>query len=199
MLVKRSRSSERLVKDRVCETCGVLFRPRTKARFCRAHQNPAHRTTLQDLAARFWSLVDKDGPSSQHCPEIGPCWIWTGRIGPTGYGLAKMVPGLDRAHRLSWFFVYGEKPSNHVLHRCDVRACVRPDHLFLGSHLDNARDRDRKGRNGNAKLTDLQVREIIRRRMQGETTVALGQEFGIHPSQISHIMHGNGWNQIHRL
>jgi len=64
-----------------------------------------------------------------------------------GYGVLKFRGMRLRAHRVAWQFWHGlVLDGAHVLHRCDNPACVNPDHLFLGSHQDNVRDRDRKRR-----------------------------------------------------
>lgn len=55
----------------------------------------------------------------------------------------------QKGHRASWILHYGEVPDDfHVLHKCDVRNCVNPDHLFLGTNQDNIEDKVRKGRQG---------------------------------------------------
>lgn len=88
----------------------------------------------------FWSKVNKDGPIMR--PELGPCWIWTDKLSGHGYGSFWMpTVGLASAHRASYALNCGGVPrGRHVLHRCDNRACVRPDHLFLGSAISNTRD-----------------------------------------------------------
>ena len=92
-----------------------------------------------DLSERFWSKV-----------EMGPgCWRWTAALAPTGYGMIGRGPrqGTAYAHRLCWELTVGPIPAGlYVLHRCDNRWCVNPDHLFLGTHRDNIDDMVAKGR-----------------------------------------------------
>lgn len=89
--------------------------------------------------ADFWARVQKgDG-----------CWAWLGYVDANGYGLMKYQGPFVRAHRLAYELAIGPippGPHSHVLHHCDNRSCVRPDHLFLGDDLANARDREMKGR-----------------------------------------------------
>ncbi len=74
------------------------------------------------------------------------CWLWQGSLTPLGYGQFSYL-GDQRAHRASWRIFCGEIPSGmFVLHRCDVRNCVNPEHLFLGTQADNIRDKVAKGR-----------------------------------------------------
>lgn len=97
---------------------------------------------LQLRIAKFWARVDKT-------PGLGPegtCWQWT--KGPkNGYGQVWWGGRLQLVHRVCWELSYGPIPEGMlVCHRCDNPPCVRPSHLFLGTHGDNARDAWAKGR-----------------------------------------------------
>lgn len=89
-------------------------------------------------------------------PNTG-CWIWIGRYMWKGYGVLSFDGGTVRAHRFSWEISKGPIPKNmFICHKCDVRCCVNPNHLFLGTAKDNALDRDAKGRGSNQyKRTDF--------------------------------------------
>lgn len=106
------------------------------------------------LDDRFWSKVDKNGPIPAHCPELGNCWIWTASRNRLGRGMVGYKSKQVQAHRLAWMSEnYEIGPEIHVLHHCDNTACVRPFHLFKGTHQDNMDDCVRKGRPWNTRKT----------------------------------------------
>ncbi len=84
------------------------------------------------------------------CPEpMSGCWLWTGSGNQRGYGLFFVNRKCISTHRASWVIHNGEIPKKmHVLHKCDVPACVNPQHLFIGTHQDNMRDMMEKRKAG---------------------------------------------------
>lgn len=116
-----------------------------------------------------------------------------------GYGRLNMNHDYRLAHRLSWEIHYGPiPPGSNVLHRCDVKHCVNPQHLYLGTHTDNARDvlargsfNHRRGETHHrAKLSDAEVAEIRLRATAGETYASLGRAYSMDPGHISRIVRG---------
>lgn len=162
---------------------------------------------------RFWQKVNKAGPDE--------CWLWTAGKIPDGYG--RIAIGWPQrfflAHRLSYFLATGVDPDLCVCHRCDTPACVNPAHLFLGTHTDNMRDRNAKGRAGHrkgdahharlnpelvargesqhlAKLTEERVREIRTLFAGGATKEQLGVRFGVTRQSIGAVVARQTWKHV---
>lgn len=137
------------------------------------------------VAERFWEKVD----------QSGECWVWTAARYPGGYGLfvAKKGESPEGAHRVAYRLVHGRiPPGKQILHRCDNRLCVRPDHLFAGTQSDNMADmhakkrwkrrkqRDQRGeKNPNAILSDAQVEQMLADLAAGEGPISVARKFGI--------------------
>jgi HNH endonuclease len=136
--------------------------PISKFFLCASLQDPMKKT----LQERFEAKITRK-------PNNG-CWLWLGALDPGGYGTMSIARRPKRTHRLAWNLYRGEiPPGMMVCHHCDVRDCVNPDHLFLGTAQDNAEDMKKKGRsrsgerNRAARLTWKQVREMRRLLEQG--------------------------------
>jgi hypothetical protein len=120
----------------------------------------------------------------EQCPETG-CWLWRGAVfGGTGYAQLSSRRGQRpyAGHRLAYELFVGPIPEGlFVCHKCDVRRCVNPAHLFLGTPLDNSIDAAKKGRTRGAKLSVEQLSAIA------ESTLgirALSRKYGISRPRI---------------
>ena len=142
----------------------------------------------------FWDNVEKtDG-----------CWWWRAGKTSRGYGVFYIQPKQPvYAHRYVYQLVTGVDPGDlHVLHECDNPSCVRPEHLFLGTHQDNMADMYAKGRRtpatgeraSGARLTWDQVREI-RRLLPTVTVSALAQQFNVDRHTIRIIRDNKSWKE----
>lgn len=155
-------------------------------------------------------------------PHLGQCWVWTGRRTAKGYG-ALRFPGANTAHRAVWILQHGAIPVGHgyhgtcVLHRCDNPLCVRPEHLRLGTQLENIGDATMKARmargdasgmalhpdswtvgerSARARLTDQDVREIRDAAATGESRRSIGARLGIDASAITRIVNRKRWRHV---
>lgn len=148
---------------------------------------------------RFWAKVRKGEA----------CWEWTGGKTYDGYGRICLVGDRVRrnllAHRASWIIAHGPIPSGlQVCHRCDVRTCVNPEHLYLGTNWENAMDcigkgrakRARGERSGRAKLNADQVRAIRSGRKRGRALLDLAEEYGVNEKTIYDICRRKNWRHV---
>ena len=140
---------------------------------------------------------------ARYINKTDTCWLWTGKIARNGYGHFHIPHrGHLGAHRFAYELHYGPiLPGFQVCHRCDVRACVRPDHLFLGNNFDNMQDASRKGRmpigerNTHAKLTPEQVLEI--RALEGkERPTHIAKRYHVTMQNITAIWKRKSWKHI---
>ena len=99
----------------------------------------AHPNHLKSIPQRFEEKYEPE-------PNSG-CWLWTASTDTVGYGHMWVGGKLKQANRISWELYIGPIPEDkYVLHKCDVRSCVNPYHLFLGTQRENVEDMHKKGR-----------------------------------------------------
>lgn len=152
---------------------------------------PAHSNTPNT----FWSRVD--------CTSPNDCWLWQGGSAGNEYGAISWNGRPTMVHRLAWELTYGPIPHGLVVrHRCDTPRCCNPDHLLLGTQLDNVADRVARNRsrrmlgesNNSAKLTTAAVcfirEQYAAKNMTGR---ALAKMFNVSTSQITRIVCGKAW------
>lgn len=137
--------------------------------------------------------------AAMSAPSPTGCLIWAGSKTGKGYGRIWWDGRLHAAHRMAYVTHIGPIGDAHVLHRCDNPSCVNHEHLFLGSNLDNVRDKIAKGRlpmgeaRSNAKLTNEAV-TAIRRSPLGKK--ALAKIYGVCPTVILEVRRGIRWPHV---
>ncbi len=144
---------------------------------------------------KFWSKVVITADTER-------CWEWQGAKGRGSYGISSYRNKTITAHRLAWFFVYEEMPKLQVLHSCDNRICVNPNHLREGTNQDNVDDKVNRNRqpmgehHKNAKLTNndvLQIRQLLSNRV---LQVDIAKMFKVSTHTISAIKKGLRWSHV---
>lgn len=152
------------------------------------------------LAQRFWAKVEKRGANE--------CWLWVGGLNKAGYGIVsaggRTANGAARllAHRVSYEIANGPIPSGLcICHRCDIPACVNPDHLFLGTLADNTADMDAKGRRGAVKgathpRAKLTAEQVIAIRAASGTQREIGRAFNVSQNAVWAIQTGKVWKSV---
>lgn len=175
-----------------CGYCGGLVTARGAKAFC----SPAcyhEKRRSQPVEQRFWSKVDRS--------SVDGCWLWLGSCFTVGYGqfTRRSEDGTSQhigAHVMAWELTHGPVPDGlEIMHSCDVRRCVRPDHLSVGTHAENVQDAARKGRlhvsrPNRQKLTADQIQEIRSLVTSGEKRFRVAMRFGISKTQVTLIMQG---------
>lgn len=162
-----------------------------------------------DMEDRFWAKVNKDGPTPTHVDYLGPCWVWTAATNRGGYGVFGIIRTVNNlAHRVAWQLEHGGIPEGMcVCHHCDNPPCVRPDHMYLGTLIENNEDMARKGRQklppalrGNqistCKLTPNDVMKIRADHAAGVGQGALATEMGVTQANISQIVRCKTWKYV---
>ncbi len=157
---------------------------------------------LQSELARFMRMIEFD--------TNGGCWLWaTATFGPTkfdptGYGSFAYKGRNQRAHRFSYMLFRGAIPEGMLVrHVCDMPPCVNPDHLLIGTTLDNERDKRARGREYRpvgeeshySKLTEEQVRAIFD---DNRSCPQIAADYGMSHNAVWMIKTGRTWKHVTR-
>lgn len=143
-------------------------------------------------------------------PNTG-CWLWGFSVNFFGYGILKarqLSPKIVTAHRASyWLFNGPFDLTMHVLHKCDTPCCVNPEHLFLGTHIENIADRTRKGRSAKnsfpgTKSATAKITEEIALQIRSEYSSGflnqyeLAKKYGVNQPSISYVISRKTWKHV---
>ena len=143
-------------------------------------------TQLRD---RFWDRVDVRSDDE--------CWEWQGARDKAGYGWTTVDGKTMQTHRRALELVNGSIPRGKLaLHHCDNPPCVNPNHLYAGSSRANARDRDKRNRNGRARLNRVSVRRIRAAVEGGQTHQKAADAFGVSRATITRIVNRQSWRHV---
>jgi hypothetical protein len=205
--------------ERICPVCRAVFTASYRSdpkRFCSPQcgikGRRSYRHTREQSIAAFWAKVTKtDG-----------CWTRSGASNGQGYSIATLDGQRIYAHRLSYILHFGGIPDGlDVLHKCDNPPCVRPDHLFAGTHRDNMTDMVAKNRHdgsgirialaalaadrsvmargeghGQSKVTENMVRDIRERARRGESQRSIADAMPITQVTVGRIIRREIWAHV---
>lgn len=158
-----------------------------------------HRKRINGSASKYVASLDLLKPMTRVDENTG-CHLWTGKPNQNGYGRI-CIDGRDKlAHRLAYELSRGPIPKGlAVCHRCDVRACINPDHLFVATNAENLKDMAAKGRASRgekhykAKLTEADVMEI---RASSDPVRSIARRYDVDHSLIVGIRKGTRWSHV---
>lgn len=129
--------------------------------------------------------------------DSNECWIWKHAIDHKGYGVFRVGKKNLRAHRFAYAALISEIPDGwNVCHHCDVRSCVNPGHLWVGTHMENVSDMMRKGRSpngenhGRARLSRAQALEV---KLSTGPRAEIARKYGISTEYVTNIRSGKRW------
>lgn len=151
--------------------------------------------------------MDSDYFFNRSIPEPNSgCWIWDRTVSSNGYGVVRVDGKIERAHRKSYEVFYGVKiaEDKDACHKCDVRCCVNPEHIFVGSRKENMSDCISKGRfsfikNGKGESSPsskLKNSDILSIRSDKRSTRVLSQIYKVDRRTISFIKKRITWSHI---
>lgn len=180
--------------EHVCAICGKHYlrqqRNDRKSLYC----------SISCKAAGLSTTGERVTPANfvNHCerlPGADACWLWRGALNRHGYGRAVIDGVVWLAHRYAYLLDTGKSPGDlKVCHRCDTPACIRPQHLFLGTQADNVSDMIRKGRARHA--TRLSPEQVIAIRADTRAQRRIAADYHIDQSTVSDIKNFRNWRTL---
>lgn len=186
--------------SKICPHCKTVFTRATRRFFSAAiycsrecYADWKYKRSLVFDVENFWAGFER-------VPWSG-CWIWTRATFHADYGCIQWIRPdgqrkLTGIHRVAYTLTKGPIPQGmEVMHSCDVRCCGNPDHLSLGTRLDNMRDAARKGRNVAAQLKPDQVREV-RALLGTKMNTEIAELFGVSVGVVSAIKRGRTYQHV---
>lgn len=178
--------------------CSICSAPVVGWGFCKKHYRafmkygtPLGRSNLRGVPFEDRTQVD----------EKTGCLLWIGSCVTSGYGVFN-ENGEREAHRVAYRRYIGPiPPGMNVLHTCDRPECVAPEHLFLGTHIDNMRDMKDKGRayagqgetNQGAKIMEAQAIQIMQ---DARPAHVIAKEVGLSKVMVDLIRNGRAWTHV---
>lgn len=198
-------------KDMPCFRCGIIFNADFRSSFktcCASCKDLASKEARLSFYIRKTGRVPKPFEvkpreqeiSERFLPNIykssSSCWLWLGAKISTGYGEVTIQGKTWLAHRFSYLYHKSEDPGSFfVCHTCDIPHCVNPDHLWLGSPVDNVLDMCYKLRHSH-KLTVADVKLIRSLALEGIKPSILAKRFFLHVTTIRSVINRKTWDWI---
>ena len=173
---------------------------------CVMHYRRMHRHGTTELKKHTHAPVKDRFMRSFKINEITGCWDWLNALDAYGYGGFSWNEH-PKAHRAAWTLFHGPIPDGlHVLHTCDNRKCVNPEHLWIGTNADNMRDKQEKGRfvlgkrysgeeNYASKLKTIDAVFIFN---SSHSYTHLAKMFNVSKTAIASIKKKRSWKHIHK-
>lgn len=148
------------------------------------------RKQMRDPVKRFESKFIK----------TATCWLWSAAMGTSGYGHFWLNGRPQPASQASYRLYVGEIPAGlFVLHECDNRMCVNPDHLFLGTNQENVADmvaKNRQAKGVEVAASKLSEEQVLSIRSDVRSQRKIGKDHGISHTQVGHIKAGKFWRHV---